>query len=265
LAQKKAAEEKAAQEQRKAAQEAEQKAPVTSLSVKSRTESYHRLYSYPGETLITIKTTPATETILTYTDTAHEHAVWRLLPSTREDVCRHNKRVQDAIDYGPVTCPAAVEYIEPTLNPPMSDAADEGGEEEGASASSSAIGVVWSCHRHIGTTFSYTVTAQRAEGPPLTYAGRYKNAVTHKWCHYARLKEEREIQQLKRAIQRKREAHERQVRERREKEIAAHRAEEERYERTCRTIGGIPVVIQNREGIWELVCRSGSGGLLEVP
>lgn len=242
------------------AREAAEHAPLVSLSVHNVTQGYHETYEIPGVTRVVIEPTPAPYSVLTYTDTANEHSVWRLLGGVTESVCPHNDKVQAKI--GGQSCPTSLEYIEPSLNPPLDDPP---GLQEGEPVTGAEVVIFWSCQRRIGQTIGYTVTAQRGEGAPLTYVGHYKNNVTHRWCHAAKRKEERKRRFEKAQARKKREAHERYVRETHEREIAAHRAEEERYERTCRAIGGVPVVVQNREGSWEIVCRSHAGGLLEVP
>jgi hypothetical protein len=253
-------EQEEAREAQEHAKQAEEQAPIASLSVRSITQGYHESYEIPGVTRIVIEPSPASYAILTYTDSAHEHAVWRLLPGVTKAVCQHNEQVQGKL-YGE-TCPTSLEYIQPSLNPPLDDPPSL---EAGEPVKGAEVVIFWSCTKRIGQTISYTVTAQRGIGLPTTYTGRYKNAVTHKWCRVAKRKEERQRRHERARARKKREEHQRHEREKHEREIAAHRAEEERFERTCRAIGGIPVTVQSREGSWVIVCRSKTGGLLEVP
>jgi hypothetical protein len=243
-----------------AQREAEEQAPLTSLKVTNVTQGYHESYEIPGVTRIVIEPVPAPFAILTYTDSALEHAVWRLLPTAGEAVCPHNESVQAHI--GGESCPTSLEYIEPSLNPPIDNPP---GLQQGEPVKGAEVVNFWSCTKRIGQTITYTVTGQRGAGLPMTYTGRYKNAVTHKWCRAAKQKEERRRGRERAQARKRKEENERHERERHEREIAAHRVEEERFERNCRAIGGFPVTLQNREGQWVIVCRSGGGGVIEVP
>lgn len=242
------------------AREAAEQAPLASLNVHTVTQEPHGTYEIPGVTRVVIEPSPAPYAVVTYSDTAHEHDVWRLLPGVTEAVCHHNEQVQGKL-YGE-TCPTATEYIKPSINPPLDHPPLL---EEGEAVTGGEVAIIWSCTSRFNEVVTFTVTATRGNNAPLTYTGHYKNAVTRKWCRAAKRKEERRVKHERAQARKRHEEHVRHEREVHEREIAAQRAEEERFENTCRAIGGTPIVVQNREGQWVIVCRSPQGGILEVP
>jgi len=105
--------------------------------------------------------------------------------------------------------------------------------------------VSWSC-KQPETVYSYEVTAtpEFSEETPLKRSGSFVGA-SRRQCHEA-----------PRLALRK---HREEVRRRRDEELARDWL----YEANCRKVGGKPVTIQTNGGP-ELVCRSQTGGIIEV-
>ena len=112
--------------------------------------------------------------------------------------------------------------------------------------------VQWTCKKP-GTVYSYTVTAEPrwGEEPPLTKTGSFKGASQRQCDDALRLHLRKHGEEVRRQ--------QAQARRERGEELARQR----RFEANCRTVGGLLVTIQTDQGP-EIVCRSKTGGIIEV-
>jgi hypothetical protein len=110
--------------------------------------------------------------------------------------------------------------------------------------------VFWSC-KQPGTVYTYTVTAEWGDEPPLTSTGRFPGATQRQCDDALRLSLRRHHEEVHRQ--------QAQARRRRGEELAR----QHRFEANCRIVGGKPVTIQTARGP-EIVCRSQSGGIVEA-
>jgi len=127
---------------------------------------------------------------------------------------------------------------------------------EGTEPGPGFVAVSWRC-RDRGQTVHFSVQAQGGSGPPLMRTGHFKIPLTARWCAAAKHKEQTEIARHHVEERKKAAEHARREREKYQHEV-------ERYETTCRAIGGIPVEIHTSEGN-RIVCHSKTGGVITVP
>lgn len=122
----------------------------------------------------------------------------------------------------------------------------------------------WSCGPHGGGTIRYEARARGESGETLHFAGSFHENLSARWCRSAKRRleaAERRRGEEEARIRRE----EREAAEQRNRERASHeRAELERYESNCRTLGGTPVTIKVGNGTAR-VCRGPSGGIIPVP
>lgn len=129
-------------------------------------------------------------------------------------------------------------------------------EEEASESEVGTYFLEWTC-RAPNLTYHYTVTAVGGSGPPLERTGRFKVALTSRWCRAARLAEQARNRRI--VAKERREAS-----ERKRHEAEQHQRTIERFESNCRAIGGVPAEITTSEGR-RVVCHSKTGGIIPVP
>lgn len=122
----------------------------------------------------------------------------------------------------------------------------------------------WSCGPHGGGTIRYEAHARGESGETLHFDGSFRENLSARWCRSA--KRRLEAAERRRGEEESRvRREERQAEEQRNRERASHeRAELERYESNCRTLGGTPVTIKVGNGTAR-VCRGPNGGIIPVP